>query len=139
VIDRLRKNRNQLEKRNNLRSSSPHLVAGRRPENRAKPRRSRANLRPPSAAILRLEISGTREPWLFRSLVFGSGIRRLDGEAVGGGPCRRAMMVRRLVCPALDYSVPPASGWVMTDCRMWTNLVPNTTRFSLAAYGWGYR
>jgi len=26
----------------------------------------------------------------------------------------------------------------MTDCRMWTNLVPNTTGFSLAAYGWGY-
>jgi len=32
--------------------------------------------------------------------------------------------------------LPP--GWVMTDRRMWTNLVPNTTKFSLAAYGWGY-
>jgi hypothetical protein len=28
----------------------------------------------------------TREPWLFRSPVFGSGIRRLDGEVVGGAP-----------------------------------------------------
>jgi hypothetical protein len=28
--------------------------------------------------------SSTREPWLFRSPGFGSGIRRLDGEAVGG-------------------------------------------------------
>jgi hypothetical protein len=26
----------------------------------------------------------------------------------------------------------------MADCRMWTNLVPNTTSFSLATYGWGY-
>ena len=60
VIDRLRKNQNPLEKRNNFRSSSPHLVVGRRPENRA--------------AILRSEISWIREPWLFRSLVFGSGI-----------------------------------------------------------------
>jgi len=25
-----------------------------------------------------------REPWLFRSPVFGSGVRRLDGEAIGG-------------------------------------------------------
>jgi hypothetical protein len=25
-----------------------------------------------------------REPWLFRSLVFGSGIRHLDGDAIGG-------------------------------------------------------
>jgi hypothetical protein len=24
------------------------------------------------------------------------------------------------------------------DCRMWTNLVPNTTNFSLEAYGWVY-
>jgi hypothetical protein len=70
VIDRLRKNQNPLEKRNNLRSSLPHLVVGRRPENRA--------------TILRSEIHGHREPWLFRSLVFGSGIRRLDGEAVDG-------------------------------------------------------
>ena len=50
----------------------------------------------------------------------------------------RGTPIRRLVCPALDYSVPPAPDWVMTDCRMWTNLVPNTTKFSLAAYGWGY-
>src|SRR5215469_863271 len=35
VIDRLLKNQNPLENRNNLRSSSPHLVVGRRPENRA--------------------------------------------------------------------------------------------------------
>ena len=28
--------------------------------------------------------SSTREAWLFRSSVFVSGIRRLDGEAVGG-------------------------------------------------------
>ena len=45
---------------------------------------------------------------------------------------------RQLVCPPLAYSAPPASGWVMVDCRMWTNLVPNTTHFSLATYGWGY-
>ena len=44
VIDQLLKNQNPLEKRNNLRSSSPHLVVGRRPENRA--------------AILRSEIHG---------------------------------------------------------------------------------
>ena len=35
VIDRLLKNQNPLEKRNTLRSPSPLLVVGRRPENRA--------------------------------------------------------------------------------------------------------
>ena len=44
VIDRLLKNQNSLENCNNLRSSSPHLVVGRRLENRA--------------AILRSEIHG---------------------------------------------------------------------------------
>jgi len=43
-IDRLLKNQNPLEKYNNLRSSSPYLVVGRRPEDRA--------------AILRSEIQG---------------------------------------------------------------------------------
>jgi hypothetical protein len=67
-------------------------------------------------------------------MYFGKGIGRYRWEywAPGGTP------LRRLVCPALDYSVPPTPGWVMTDCRMWTNLVPNTTKFSLGAYGWGY-
>jgi len=67
-------------------------------------------------------------------MYFGKGIGRYRWEywAPRGTP------LRRLVCPALDYSVPPAPGWVMTDCRMWTNLVPNTTKFSLGAYGWGY-
>jgi len=67
-------------------------------------------------------------------MYFGNGIGRYRWEywAPRGTP------LRRLVCPALDYSVPPAPGWVMTDCRMWTNLVANTTKFSLAAYGWGY-
>jgi len=44
VIDRLLKNQNPLEKRNTLRSPSPLLVVGRRPENRA--------------AVLRSEIHG---------------------------------------------------------------------------------
>ena len=35
MIDRLLKNQNPLENRNNLRSSSPHPVVGRRPGNRA--------------------------------------------------------------------------------------------------------
>jgi len=44
VIDRLLRNQSPLENHNNLRSSSPHLVLGRRPGNRA--------------AILRSEIHG---------------------------------------------------------------------------------
>jgi hypothetical protein len=26
-------------------------------------------------------------------------------------------------CPAVDGSIPPSSGWLMIDCRIWTNLV----------------
>jgi len=70
VIDRLLKNQNPLDNRNNLRSSSPH--PGRR-QTSGEPRCNFA-----------VQNSSTREPWLFRSPVFGSGIRRFDGEAVGG-------------------------------------------------------
>src|SRR6516225_9362370 len=49
VIDRLLKNQNPLENCNNLRSSSPHLVVGRRPEIRA--------------AILRSEIHEHGSHW----------------------------------------------------------------------------
>jgi hypothetical protein len=67
-------------------------------------------------------------------MYFGKGIGRYRWEYW----VPRDTPHRPLACPALDYSAPPAPGWVMTDCRMWTNLVPNTTNFSLAAYGWGY-
>jgi hypothetical protein len=67
-------------------------------------------------------------------MYFGKNIGRYRWEYwVPNGTPRR-----RLVCPPLVYSTPPAPGWVMADCRMWTNLVPNTTSFSLATYGWGY-
>jgi len=67
-------------------------------------------------------------------MYFGKDIGRYRWEYwVPNGTPRRP-----LVCPPLAYSVAPASGWVMVDCRMWTNLVPNTTHFSLATYGWGY-
>jgi len=67
-------------------------------------------------------------------MYFGKNIGRYRWEYwVPNGTPRR-----RLVCPPLAYSAPPAPGWVMSDCRMWTNLVPNTTNFSLANYGWGY-
>jgi hypothetical protein len=41
--------------------------------------------------------ASTREPWLFRSPVFGSGIRRLDGEVVGGRRLARTPP-RRVTC-----------------------------------------
>src|SRR5215469_11787870 len=66
VIDRLLKNQNPLENRNNLRSFSPHPGPG---QTSGEPRRNFA-----------VRNSSTREAWLFRSPVFGSGIRRLDGE-----------------------------------------------------------
>jgi len=70
VIDRLLKNQHPLENRNNLRSYSPH--PGPRPTS-GEPRRN-----------FSVRNLSTREPWLFRSPVLGSGIRRLDGEAVSG-------------------------------------------------------
>ena len=56
VIDRLLRNQNPLENRNNLRSSSPHLVVGRRPGNRA------AILRPKfmDAGAMAVPITGVR-------------------------------------------------------------------------------
>ena len=68
-VDRLLKNQNPLENRNSLRSS-PHPGPG---QTSGEPRRNFA-----------VRNSSTRKPWLFRSPVFGSGIRRLDGEVVGG-------------------------------------------------------
>ena len=67
-------------------------------------------------------------------MYFGRSIGRYRWEYwVPNGTPRRP-----LVCPPLAYWTPPAPDWVMVDCRMWTNVVPNTTHFSLAAYGWGY-
>ena len=59
VIDRLLKNQNPLENRNNLRSFSPHPGPG---QTSGEPRRNFA-----------VRNSSTREPWLFRSPVFSSG------------------------------------------------------------------
>ena len=95
VIDRLLKNQNPLENGNNLRSSSPLLVMDRRPENRA--------------AILRSEIHGHGSHWLFRLLVFGSGIRRLDGEAVGGRHLARTPPRRVTRWLAASTIAPPGS------------------------------
>ena len=66
VIVRLLKNQNPSENRNNLRTSSPHPGPG---QTSGEPRHNSA-----------VRNSSTREPWLFRSPVFGSGIRRLDGR-----------------------------------------------------------
>jgi hypothetical protein len=50
-----------------------------------------------------------REPWLFRSLVFGSGIRRLDGEAVGGGHLARTSPRRVTRWLGASTIAPPGS------------------------------
>jgi len=40
-------------------------------------------------------------------------------------------------CPALALSSPPDQGWVMIDCRMWTNLVPPPARgWTVRQFGW---
>jgi hypothetical protein len=94
VIDRLLKNQNPLENRNNLRSSSPHPGPG---QTSGEPRRNFA-----------VRNSSTREPWLFRSPVFGSGIRRLDGEAVGGRRLARTPPRRVTRWLATSIIAPPA-------------------------------
>jgi hypothetical protein len=94
VIDRLPKNQNPLENRNNLRSSSPHPGPG---QTSGEPRRNFA-----------VRNSSTREPWLFRSPVFGSSIRRLDGEAVGGRPLARTPPRRVTRWLATSIIAPPA-------------------------------
>jgi hypothetical protein len=74
VIDRLLKNQNPLENRNNIRPSSPHLVLGKRPG------------AAPQFCGPKFTDTGAK---LFRSPMLGSGIfRRLDGEALGGPPPR---------------------------------------------------
>src|SRR5215469_7232899 len=95
VIDRLLKNQNTLDNRNNLRSSSPAPW-------------SWTDVRGNPAAILRSEIHRHREPWLFRSPVFGSGIRRLDGEAVGGRRLARTPPRRVTRWLATSIIAPPA-------------------------------
>jgi len=95
VIDRLLKNQNPLENRNNLRSSSPHPGLG---QTSGEPRRNFA-VRNPS----------TREPWLFRTSVFGSGIRRIDGEAVGGRRLARTPPKRVTRWLATSIIAPPAA------------------------------
>jgi len=105
----------QPENRNNLRSSSPH--PGPR-QTSGEPRRNFA-----------VRNSSTREPWLFRSPVFGSGIRRLDGEAVGGRRLARTPPRRVTRWLATSTIAPPApalssagdelpSHHVILDCKI---------------------
>jgi len=49
-----------------------------------------------------------REPWLFRSPVFGSGVRRLDGEAIGGRRLARTPPRRVARWLAASTIAPPA-------------------------------
>jgi len=88
LTDRLLKNQNPLENRNNLRSSSPH------PGPRQTSGKARRNFA--------VRNSSTREPWLFRSPVFGSARRspaatsrgpRLDASRAG---CRLRQSHHRL-------------------------------------------
>ena len=69
AVDRLLKNQNPLENRNNLRPSSPHLVVGKRPGT--------------APQFCGLKFMNTKAI-LFRSPMLGSGIRGFDGEALGG-------------------------------------------------------
>jgi hypothetical protein len=94
VIDRLLKNQNPLEIVIIFDHPRRTLVLDRRPGNRA--------------ANLRSEISSTREPWLYRSPVFGSGVRRLDGEAVGGRRLARTPPRRVTRWLATSTIAPPA-------------------------------
>ena len=42
-------------------------------------------------------------------------------------------------CPSLNQTYTPGfPGWQMSDCRMWTNILPASGNFSLNQYGWGY-
>src|SRR6516165_5221660 len=61
-----------------------------------------------TAAILRSEIHAHREPWLFRSPVFGSGVRRLDGEAIGDRRLARTLPRRVARWLAASTIAPPA-------------------------------
>jgi hypothetical protein len=94
VIDRLLKNQNPLENRSNLRSFSPHPGPG---QTSGEPRRNFA-----------VWNSSTREPWLFRSPVLGSAIRRLDGEAVGDRCLARTPPKRVTRWLATSIIAPPA-------------------------------
>jgi len=78
---------NPLERRNDLRSSSPHLVVGRR-------RRTAPQL---------------RRKFMDTGAMFGSGIRRPDSEAVGGRLARTPP--RRVTrCLAASTIAAPGSG-----------------------------
>jgi hypothetical protein len=39
-------------------------------------------------------------------------------------------------CTDLPHSEPPAEGWMMTDCRTWTNLVRQPEPWAAASLGW---
>jgi hypothetical protein len=39
-------------------------------------------------------------------------------------------------CAKLPYSEPPSPGWVMVDCRMWTNLVQQPRPWRYSQFGW---
>ena len=95
VIDRLRKNRNPLG--NVIIFDHPRRTW------------SWADVRRTAPQFCGRKFHGHGSHWLFRSLVFGSGIRRLDGEAVGGRHHARTSPRRVTRWLAASTIAPPGS------------------------------
>ncbi len=60
-------------------------------------------------------------------------------ESAGGAP--QAMQAAGQLaasgrCPSVAFSSAPAGGWVMVDCRLWTNIVPAASAWSVRRLGW---
>lgn len=49
---------------------------------------------------------------------------------------RAEALARQGRCPAMDFSVPPAAGWAMVDCRTWTNMLRASAAAPLRALDW---
>lgn len=45
-------------------------------------------------------------------------------------------LLRSRRCPTIAYSTPPDRNWVMTDCRMWTNLTRQEPTWTPADFHW---
>ncbi|WP_133866851.1 hypothetical protein [Azorhizobium sp. AG788] len=65
------------------------------------------------------------ERWEQRGRSFNSEIDRQSAQFAQSGRC-----------PPLPFSTPPAPGWVMIDCRMWTNLIRQDDPWRASAFGW---
>ena len=83
-----------------------------------------------------IDASGSMERFYYAARL--GKVRWEAWSADAGKSAQAATLARSGRCPPLADSAPPGSGWMMVDCRMWTNIViePDASVWHVRDFNW---